>query len=170
MKQGRRLRWCGAALAAALVATPGHAQVSEAAVKAAYLYKMASFVAWPPNAFASPSSPFRICVLDRVDVAGPLAELARGAQAAGRPVVVARIAEGADVRQCQILFLGGGRTALADSAPVLTVTEHGAPSPGVVEFTVQRSHVRFVIHRGQAEARRLQISSKLLAVAAGVVQ
>jgi hypothetical protein len=52
---------------------------------------------------------------------------------------------------------------------VLTVTELGASSPGVVAFTVQQSHVRFVIHRSQADARRLQISSKLLAVAAAVV-
>lgn len=145
------------------------AEPLESEVKAAYLYKMASFVTWPPNAFAAASSPFRICVLNRADVAGPLSELARGAQAWGRPVVIAQIGNTQDMNQCQILFLGDGKAPIGDSAPVLTVTERGASSPGVVEFTMQRSHVRFVIHRGQADARRLQISSKLLAVASAVV-
>jgi hypothetical protein len=84
-------------------------------------------------------------------------------------VVITVIGGSQEVSQCQILFLGDGHAALGDSAPVLTVTELGASSPGVVEFTVQQSHVRFVIHRSQADARRLQISSKLLAVAAAVV-
>jgi len=167
--RGRRLERWGLALVLALAPAPAVAQVSEAAVKAAYLYKMAAFVTWPPNAFASTSAPFRICVLNRTDVAGPLSKLANGAQAWGRPVVVSVIGEAQEASQCQILFLGDRHAPVADSAPVLTVTDHGAASPGVVEFTLQQSHVRFVIHRGQADARRLQISSKLLAVAAGVV-
>jgi hypothetical protein len=166
---GKRLERWALALLLALAPAPAFGEVSEAAIKAAYLYKMAAFVTWPPSAFASASSPFRICVLNRSDVAGPLTELARGAQAWGRPVVVSVIGGSQDVAQCQILFLGDGRAALGESAPVLTVTDRGAASPGVVEFTVQQSHVRFVIHRGQADARRLQISSKLLAVAAAVV-
>lgn len=167
--RGKGLERLGMALALAVAPAPAVAQVSEAAVKAAYLYKMAAFVTWPPNAFVSASAPFRICVLNRTDVAAPLSELARGAQAWGRPVVVSVIASGQDASQCQILFLGDGRAPLGDSAPVLTVTDHGAASPGVVEFTVQQSHVRFVIHRSQADSRRLQISSKLLTVAAAVV-
>lgn len=161
-------RW-GLALTLALAPAPAFGEISEAAIKAAYLYKMAAFVTWPPNAFASASAPFRICVLKRTDVAGPLSELARGAQAWGRPVLVSEIGSAQDASQCQILFVGDGRTGLGDSAPVLTVTDRGAASPGVVEFTTQQSHVRFVIHRDQADARRLQISSKLLAVAAAVV-
>jgi YfiR/HmsC-like len=169
MPGDRRLRAWSVALMLTLAPAPASGQASEAAVKAAYLYKMAAFVTWPPNAFGSASAPFRICVLNRGDVSRPLAELARGAQAWGRPVVVSQVASAQEASQCQILFLGDGKAALSDSAPVLTVTERGAASPGVVEFTMQQSHVRFVIHRAQADSRRLQISSKLLAVAAAVV-
>jgi len=152
-----------------LLSSSATAAPIESEVKAAYLYKMASFVTWPSAAFASASAPFRICVLNRADVAGPLGELARGSQAWGRPVVVSTVAGPQDGNQCQILYVGDGRAALSETAPVLTVTDRGATSPGVVEFTVEQAHVRFVVHRGQADARRLQISSKLLAVAAAVV-
>jgi hypothetical protein len=157
------------AAAGTLVCAAATAAPLESEVKAAYLYKMAAFVTWPPNAFGSASAPFRICVVNRADVSGPLAELARGAQAWGRPVVVSQVSSAQEANQCQILFLGDGRATVSASAPVLTVTERGAASPGVVEFTMQQSHVRFVIHRAQADSRRLQISSKLLAVAAAVV-
>jgi hypothetical protein len=159
--------FAGAAAALLLCGTAAAAPL-DSEVKAAYLYKMASFVTWPPNAFASASSPFRICVLNRGDVAATLQELARGGQAWGRSVVVVQ-ASPQDAGQCQILYVGDERAPVSDSAPVLTVSNRRAASPGVVEFTIQQSHVRFVIHRAQADARRLQISSKLLAVAAAVV-
>jgi hypothetical protein len=169
MRKGGSLPRFAVALMLTLAPAPAWAQASESAVKAAYLYKMAAFVTWPPNAFASPSAPFRICVVNRPDVARPLSQLTHGAQAWGRPVVVSEISSAQEASGCQILFLGGNHSGLGTSAPVLTVTDHGAASPGVVEFTMQQSHVRFVIHRAQADERRLDISSKLLAVAAAVV-
>ena len=45
----------------ALAATGARAQrpeASEASVKAAFLYKFAGYIEWPPTAFASEDSPF----------------------------------------------------------------------------------------------------------------
>jgi len=145
------------------------ADVSASAVKAAYLYKIAAFVSWPQSSFSSPSAPFRICVVGRDDIVRPLAQLANGQRAWGHPVVVARVGPGSNVSQCQILFRGNASVSISDSAPVLTVTDRGSDvSDGVIEFFVDGTHVRFVVHRAQAERRKLDLSSKLLAVAAPV--
>lgn len=170
MATGLRLRLKLFAAISLAVAAPGSAAPLESAVKAAYLYKMAAFVTWPPTAFAGASVPFRICVLGRQDIEQPLAQLVRGQRAWGRSVAVSEIQPGTGVSQCQVLFVGDGDVPLSDSAPVLTVSDHGSDSPqGVIEFTAEGNHVRFIIHREQAERRRLQLSSKLLNVAASVV-
>ena len=56
----------GLATAAGLAFAPGAANAGEAsleyAVKANFLYKFGPFVDWPATAFATPSSPFTICL------------------------------------------------------------------------------------------------------------
>jgi hypothetical protein len=166
----------GIALAATLQGPAAAASPLESDVKAAYLYKLAAFVTWPPGAIG-PSEPFRICTAGRDDVADPLAELVRGQQEWGRPIVVVRVNGkiGAALRQCQILFVGNA-SAAADAlqnlsaAPVLIITERGADGrAAVIEFILEGGHVRFVVHRAEADSRHLQISSKLLSVAAAVL-
>lgn len=170
-----------ALLAAALLfslAHPASAALSETQVKAAYLYKLASFVRWPPVAFADPAAPLRICVAGRADIADLVANLARGQQAAGRHLAAETVdltRPDATVR-CQILYLGNEASARALAAtiahqPVLTVTDRtGGSRGGVIEFVLNDGSVRFAIHRQQAEARQLALSSKLLAVAQVVEQ
>ncbi|MGH6971763.1 MAG: YfiR family protein, partial [Caulobacteraceae bacterium] len=53
-----------AALGLALAPLPATAQPPslEYAVKATFLYKFGPFVAWPTATFASPRSPFAVCV------------------------------------------------------------------------------------------------------------
>jgi uncharacterized protein DUF4154 len=173
MARKLRLLQCCAAVLLAVASGAARAEVSEAAIKAAYLYKMAAFVTWPPAAFASASSPFRICVIARADIARPLTQIAIGQQAWGRPVVVSQMVAGGSLSQCQILFASSADSAAMaglGSAPVLTVSDGQAGArSGVIQFVMDDGHVRFVIHRSEAESRRLQISSKLLSVAAAVV-
>jgi hypothetical protein len=168
------------AIAAALAlapAAPTHAAVSEAQVKAAYLYKLASFVRWPPSAFADQAAPLRICVAGRNDVYGVVEALTRGQMASGRQLAAESIdpAHPETAADCQILFVGrseaAARTLLAQAAqhPVLTVTDRSTGTRGgIIEFVPTGGNVRFSIHRQAAEARQLVLSSKLLAVAASV--
>jgi hypothetical protein len=182
LKRAPALLRCAAtgALAAALAlaaAAPTQAAVSEAQIKAAYLYKLASFVRWPPSAFTDQAAPLRICVAGRNDVYGVVEALARGQQASGRQLAAASVdlAHPENVASCQILFVGRGdaaaRALLAEVAqrPVLTVTDRSAGARGgIIEFVPTGGNVRFSIHRRAAEARQLVLSSKLLAVAASV--
>jgi len=167
--------WLGLFGAAAFfLASPLGAATPEAQVKAAYLYKMASFVRWPDGAA---TSAFRICVAGRPDIAGVVEQLAGNQLIEGRRIAVTRLgASAADqARNCQVLFVGRGgelaRRLMAGTgrAPVLIVTDRAnGTRGGAIEFVVQDGRVRFLIHRGEAEARTLELSSKLLDVAAEV--
>src|SRR6476661_3112080 len=76
---GFYLALCGFALTTAVQAQPQpRTQPSEAAVKAAFLYKFTSFAQWPSSVFLAPDSPFVIGVFDDDEVAEELEELVKG--------------------------------------------------------------------------------------------
>jgi hypothetical protein len=77
---------------------------------------------------------------------------------------------------CQIAYLGGSRAQpvkealrVLRGAPVLTVTD-GPAAPGVVDFAIADSRVRFRIDEATATDDGLTISSKLLGLALSVTQ
>lgn len=153
------------------------AATSEAEVKAAYIYKLASFVRWPDG--SEGVGAFRICVAGRSDVAQVLGQLVRGQQVGGRPIAVEQLspAQGARAKECQVLFLGrGGATAQAllsatRGAPVLTIGDRNAGARGgVIDFLMRDGRVRLAVDRGAADERHLELSSKLLDVAVAVAQ
>ena len=150
------------------------ASASEAQVRAAYLFKLASFVRWPEGAAGGA---FRFCTQGRSDVAAVLAQLTRGQQVIGKRIELVQLGARAieQVKGCQILFVGrapeAGRAliAAAGRAPVLTVTDRdGGTHGGAVEFVVVDGKVRFAVNRAEAEQRQLELSSKLMDVAVEV--
>ena len=159
-------------VAAALMTLPASAAAAsaEAQVKAAYLYKLASFVRWPEQAAAARE--FRFCVFGRSDVAEALQELVRGQEVLGRPASVERIEQPARVRGCHVLLLGSGSDAARDmldasaSLPILTVADRNRNTwGGAIEFVIRDGKVRFAINREDARRRGLELSSKLVDVA-----
>lgn len=177
MKHARRLL-PGAMLCAALAIGPARAQTSEEAVKAAFLPRFARYVTWPGGALPAASAPFQLCVLGR-DPFGPMLDrAAAGELIDGRGVTVRRIASAAQSGGCHLAFVQGnaapdtGRMLLAlRSRPILTVTDARAgPQRGMIHFTVADGRVRFFIDDAAAAERGLVISSRLLALAAGVRQ
>jgi hypothetical protein len=149
---------------------------SEYDVKAAFLYNFTKFVDWPPSAFADERSTFKICVLGQDPFGKTLEELAKGGEA-GRNLTVLRVDEMSRPAGCQILFISRSERArmpqilgqLRD-APVLTVADtdgfldHG----GIINFTLEKSKVRFEINHQAAERAGIKISSKLLRLASHV--
>jgi hypothetical protein len=171
-----RYRWA-LLLACLLQALAGsgsaHAAASESAVKAAFLYKFAGFVEWPPDAFPRPGEPVVIGVLGNDAVASDLAQVAAGRTLQGRPLMTRRLREGEPIAGVHVLMVGATREArlreLAQSVPgsVLLVTEQeGALAMGsVLNFSVNGGRVRFSASLTSAEARQLRLSARLLAVA-----
>ncbi len=149
---------------------------TESAVKAAYLYKFAGFVEWPPGTFQRPDQAFVIAVSGDDDVAADLDRLVAGRALDGRPVVVRRLSETAALPPAHVLYLGSRRDSrLRDSieaapGPALIVTEQeGALQLGsVINFSVEGGKLRFSASLHSAESRRLKLSARLLSVAQAV--
>jgi hypothetical protein len=155
-----------------LLQFPAIAATSEAQVKAAYVYKLASFVRWPDE--AARTDDFRLCISGRRDVAGVLQDLVRGQRVDGRPVAVVELGAtgGEAARSCRVLFVGRGGAAATsllgatDSSPVLTVCDRNKGTRGcIIEFVLRDGKVRFALDRARAERRKLELSAKLVDVA-----
>jgi hypothetical protein len=157
-----------------LAAPPLAAAVFSAdAVKAAYLYRFASYIEWPVD--AARSGPFTIAVAGADGVAGQLEALLPRMTVRGRPVEVRRVSQAKDLGGVQVLYVGAlGRTrALRNAAlerPILIVTDdpRGLDAGGVINFVESNRNVRFEISLMAADRAQLRIDSALLAVAARV--
>ena len=162
-----------AALALVLMPSGAVAATPEDRVKAAYLFKLASFVRWPNDS----GREFRICVAGSSDVVQVLRSFVRDERVLGRPVVVTPIdsSQTARVSSCQVLYLARGpetaRTLLAaaNGLPVFTIADRdGGTRGGVLDFVIRDGKVRFLIDRSLAQRQRLNLSSKLLSIALAV--
>jgi hypothetical protein len=160
------------ALLAALPATA--ARFSIDAVKAAYLFRFASYVEWPP---AAPDKPFVIGVFGAEDVAVHLERLTTGITIGGRPMKVARLRSTEDLDGVCILYVGprvyrGARSLRQRAAklPILLVTDNldGLDDGAVINFIEVNRNLRFEISLQAADRAGLKIDSALLSVAAHV--
>jgi hypothetical protein len=167
------LGWCALLGAAACAQAQGLGAVRESAVKAAFLYKFGSFVEWPAEAFHSPADALVIGVFGDEAVASELEQITEGRVVEGHPVRVLRVRDRQDLGAMHILYAGGARESrsrdllAAARGPVLTVADGpigGEPGP-VLFFTRDEGRVRFGASLSAAAARRLTLSSRLLAVA-----
>jgi hypothetical protein len=150
------------------------AQAVENQVKAAFLYKFASYVEWPPQSFEKPDSTFVIGVLEGDGFAQVLEQTIAGRSMNGRPVVVQRLRRGDVPKGVHMLYIArtdasamNEALAAAKGLAVLTVTdsERGLSAGCMISFVIENNKVRFDIAPEPAESNRLKISARLLSVA-----
>jgi YfiR/HmsC-like len=149
-------------------------QFSGDAVKAAFLYRFASYIEWPPDA---PPGPLVIAVAGADDVASQLDALLPRVTVRGIAPEVRRISRTAELEGVHILYVGPkslSRTralrAAALDRPILIVTddEGGLDGGAVVNFFEAGRNVRFEISLIASDRARLKIDAALLSVAARV--
>lgn len=166
------------ALALLLGPTASWAQAqsaSEAAVKAAFLYKFAGYVEWPTE--PPPGEPFVFGVVAAEEVAAELERLAPGRALHGHKVVVRRMKEGQSFAGVHVLFVGrsepvaGAIVRAAREQGVLTVTEsdRGLEMGSAINFVPVEDRVGFEVSLDAAEKGGHKISSRMLAVARKVL-
>ncbi|HEV2331931.1 MAG TPA: YfiR family protein [Gammaproteobacteria bacterium] len=171
-----------AGLLAAGAATTGSdgaraTEISQQQVEAAYLYKFGGYVTWPDKTFAAPDSPIVIGVAQADALAEELTALVTGHTIGNRPVVVRHIHDGGPLTGVNILFIGDGKSAEADTLfevsrgkPILVVTEgaDGLAAGGAVSFVVVDDRVRFDVSLDAVQQNGLKLSALLLSVAHSV--
>lgn len=144
------------------------------AVKAAFLYRFASYVEWPD---VNQSSSFIIAVSGADGVADHLEKLLPGITVHGKPATLRRVARPSDLEGVHILYIGPDALShtramrqAASKLAILLVTEdpQGFDAGGIINFVEQNRNVRFEVSLAGAERARLRIDSALLAVAARV--
>ena len=157
-----------------LIRIPASAQdVTEPALKAAFIYNFAKFTEWPADVVPA-AEPFVMCVLGDAAVGEALERAVKGRVLAGRRMAVSSVSAAEPQRGCHILYVSGvtaGQAAqlvagLRD-VPVLTISdvEGFTELGGIAQFFFEHGQLRFSVHLESAKRARLQISSRLLALA-----
>ena len=143
-------------------------------LKAAFLFNFAKFIDWPATNFSSPQSPFIICILGTDPFGHAMDDVLRDKSIDNRPVVISRLKNITEAKQCHMVFVSQSETAhLADliqelrGARILLVGESDgfAAAGGMIQFTREDNHVRFLINSDAADRAGLKVSSKLLSLA-----
>jgi len=184
MKKPRPSRLCPALLGLALALLHGQQRsraqlVDEEQVKAAYIYNFLKFAEWPAEAFATPTDPIRLCVLDDSRFYSQVMHVVKDRTIAGRSIVAVPIHNADKARHCHLLFINSAHNGEVDrlfeslhGSNVLTIgeTETFVDRGGIIGFVTQDSQVHFQVNHKAATQYRIRLSSRLLSVAKRVVE
>lgn len=159
---------------------PSHAQTadnsraSEYLIKAGFTYNFAKLMEWPATAFPQPNSPIVIGILGADPFGGTLDQVLEGKKVNGRDFVVKHLKWGAEVKDCNILFVSSSEQMHLDELfkmikglPILTIGEMPgfAQRGGMINFVLEDNKVHFEINVDAAKQSDITISSRLLALA-----
>ena len=154
------------------VAAPAQ-DVTEPALKAAFIYNFAKFTEWPADVVPV-AEPFLLCVLGDAAVGDALERTVKGRMLGRHSLAVVMVTAADPHRMCHVLYVSGITAAQATALvtalqdlPVLTIGDVGGfvERGGIAHFFFERGQLRFAVAVGSARRARLLISSRLLALA-----
>lgn len=168
-------------LAFFLYGTPAHSQTIDSAaynrVQAAYIFKIASYVSWPPS---SSSKDFSICILDAGEqLFAVMSKSTEGRVIGGQPIVVFRytlnqwMQTPPQQRICHIVYLNqemksaldtsvnhGGEAELWVASPEIT-----APDGVLFVLALEGGRIAIYVNKDQLAHSPLTVAAPLLSVA-----
>jgi len=146
-------------------------------IQAAFLVKFSLYVKWPADAFLHDTDPIIIAIFGRDPFGSTIDKIARSFRARGREIEIRRYRDRDVLSQCHILYIPAAESGHIDEIsnllldqPVLLVgnfprfLEHS----GIINFVSTGGKIRFDISRMNSDKARLEISSKLFAVALSI--
>jgi hypothetical protein len=151
--------------------------VTEVALKAVFVYNFAKFTEWPSDVLPV-AAPIVICVIGDPAMGEALERAVKGRLVATHGITVMLVAADRTLPSCHLLYVSGVATKDAGQiatrlrgTPVLTISDidEFARIGGIAQIFVENGKMRFSINLESAKRAHLQLSSKLLALAALVV-
>lgn len=144
--------------------------ITQASLRAAFLYAFAKFTQWPAGAV---NGPVTMCVMGDPDVAEALAQVVTDRSVSGRTVSVLTVDADAALRSCHLLYVSGDAVGSTQAlktiagAPVLTVGDGDrfVRLGGMMGLFVEGGKMRFAVNPDTATHAGVRISSKLLSLA-----
>lgn len=150
------------------------ATAPEYRVKAAFIYKFATYIRWPASAGVN-AAPFVIGIIGKDPFGSSLFEIVRDQTVQGRGIRIRTVSRMEEALECDLVFVCasdrknlGQIFAALSRAPVLTVgdTDQFAEQGGMIGLvTTEENHIRFDINKGAIERAGLKASSQLLHLA-----
>jgi hypothetical protein len=147
--------------------------VTEVSLKGAFIFNFARFTEWPSESLPSTAA-VTACVVGDRGVGEALKRSVSGQKLNGRAIVVSIIEPNAALPTCHFLYVSGiARARMAEivygvhEAPVLTVSDDDTflKVGGMIQVFIESGKMRFRINPKSAKRARLQLSSRLLALA-----
>jgi YfiR/HmsC-like len=147
--------------------------VTEVTLKGAFVFNFARFTDWPADALP-PSAHVSACVVGDRAVGEALTKTVSTQRLNGRAVVVSILEPGITLPVCHVLYVSSiARDRMSQivfalrESPVLTVSDDDAFTKvgGIIQVFVENGKMRFRINPRSAKRARLQLSSRLLALA-----
>lgn len=151
----------------------------EVQVKAAYLYKFATYAEWPSAKLGAADAPLVIGVLGSDALAAELETQTRDQRVHGRSFAVRRLNKGDSLAGVHILFVGTSNVSTLDTLfaalrgqPILTVTDNraGQSRGSMITFVAKAGRLRFEVALAPANASQIRLSALLLTAATRVVR
>lgn len=178
---GSRSRFSAGLLLAILMSLSGatglrsqDATPVEYQVKAAFLLNFAKFIEWPADVFQDEKTPIYVCIFRYDPFNRVLDDILQGKVINNRQVAARRVVELSELKACQIVFVSEREekrlpdvlNRLKDSS-VLVIGETGtfAERGGGIQFFLEDHRLRFAVNVDALRKARLNVSSKLLALA-----
>jgi YfiR/HmsC-like len=154
-------------------AAPSAQDVTEPALKAAFIYNFAKFTEWPADLVPA-ADPLVICVLGDTAVGDELERDVKGRVLAGHGIAVSLVAPAGPKGACHVVYVSGMTNPQAAplvaslrDQPVLTISDVQGfiELGGIAQFRFEQGQLRFSVRLASVKRARLQISSRLLALA-----
>jgi YfiR/HmsC-like len=150
--------------------------VTEVSLKAAFIYRVAQFTTWPPELLTG-TAPFSACVVGDGVISDVLTKAVKGRAIWGHGVNVSHVPPEGPLRSCHLLYVSGVSAtqvaavlAAVRGAPVLTISDIDDFDQigGIAHLFIDNGKIRFDLNLELARRSRLELSSKLLTLAAHV--
>jgi len=152
--------------------------LSQAEIRAAFIFNFPKFAEWPTQTYADAGAPLTVCFLGADDVRSAFQSISAGKALNGRLLENRTVKSAEDIRSCQVLYVDLPRSpAVLDALKyarhcnslAIGTSDDFLTCGGMIRLQIENKRMRFDVNVGAVGRTKIKLSSKLLALARSVV-